>query len=123
VSFVGLDCDDDDESEASWLSLSARLAELLATLEQHFSGGGHVLLCDATGFSTCAAVLSAYLLLRRHQTRFESAELLLCQARPSVYMSVSHKKGLRGLQARLDGLRMKRLDSKLRTSPMVSIAF
>jgi protein-tyrosine phosphatase len=117
-----LECDDEDETDTSWLALLQILSDFTAVLARAIDDGGNVLVCDPTGFSTSAALVSAFLLLK-YQLRVSESEELCVQARPSVYMSVSHKKGLRSMQDRLDKLKLTRLDCRLRTSPIVSIAF
>ena len=122
IRFISINCDDEDHSEESWNSLSAMIPTLLDIFNEASSGGGDLLICDKTCFSTSPTILCTLLLLKRNM-RVESVEELCVKARPSVFLSMSHKKGLRNLQGRLDSLRLKRLDNRLRTSPIVSIAF
>lgn len=122
IRFVNADCDDQDETEQSWKSIENVMPTLLDTFSEAIGTGADVLICDSTCFSTSAAILCSLLLLKRNM-RVEMVEKLCVTARPSVFLSISHRKGILGLQARLDKSRMKRLDNRLRTSPIVSIAF
>ena len=122
IRFMHANCDDDDESDQSWKSIQDVMPTLLDVFSESISNGADVLICDSTCFSTSAAILCALLLLKRNM-RVELVEKLCVAARPSVFLSISHRKGILSLQARLDKLRMRRLDNRLRTSPIVSIAF
>ena len=122
ISFISLNCDDDDSSSSSWDSLCRVLPAFLSSFTEALERGGNVLICDPTGFSSSVALLSIFLLLK-FQTRIETTEELCVKARPCVYLSLSHRRGLRAAQARLDQLQMKRMNSKLRTSSVVSLAF
>ena len=122
IRFIHANCDDDDESDQSWKSIQDVMPTLLDVFSESISNGADVLICDSTCFSTSAAILCALLLLKRNM-RVELVEKLCIAARPSVFLSISHRKGILSLQARLDKLRMRRLDNRLRTSPIVSIAF
>ena len=122
IRFINADCDDEDESEQSWNSIENVIPTLLDAFSEAIGTGADMLICDSTCFSTSTAILCTLLLLKRN-LRVEVVEKLCVAARPSVFLSVSHRKGLLSLQSRLDKSRMIRLDNRLRTSPIVSIAF
>jgi protein-tyrosine phosphatase len=81
-----------------------------------------VLICDPTGISTSAALMCAYLMIRK-QVRMEDFIAVCAERRPSVSMSLSMRRGLDQLQRTMDEKKMKRLDAKVRNSTMLSVGF
>lgn len=122
IKFMSISNDDDDETSASWDSLCNAILEVLSSLSTAVDQGGNIFVCDSSGFTLSATILAVFLLLK-HQIRVENTENQCVIARPCVFLSLSHRKGLIDMQSKLDKMRMRRLDSRLRTSPIISMAF
>ena len=115
--------DDEDTSRTSWDVFSSQLAGLIASLQfLEQIPDSNILIVDDTGTSTAAAILAAYFIIRKQYRLCDIIEKCV-DARPSIAMSLSLRRGLDQLQRTMDDKKMKRLDNKVRNSVVLSVRF
>ena len=118
-----LDLDDDDRGESSWKEFTVHVEMLINAVAEAINGEENTLLIvDETGDSLSPAVFCSFVLLKR-QVRIEDAVSMCTNARPSVSMSLSLRRGLEILQRNLDDKRLKRLRANMRNAQSTSVAF
>lgn len=115
--------DDEDTSRKSWETLTEQLTTLVASLQfLEQVPGSNILIVDDTGTSTAAAILAAYFIIRK-QYRLADIIAKCVEARPSTAISLSLRRGLDQLQRTMDEKKIKRLNSKVRNSVVLSVGF
>ena len=82
----------------------------------------NILICDPTGISTAAGILSSYFIIRKLY-RLEDIMKVMTDVKPNACMSLSLRRGLDQLQRSIDEKKLKRLNDKVRTSEILSIGF
>ena len=121
--FVQLvDVDDDDATDASFLEFKNTISGTLTHLLSLLKGDAEILICDPSGKSTGAALLSIALLFKL-QISIADSLAATCIARPAVQMSRSLRRGLEKIQMDFNEQKMKRLDAKIRNAVVLSNGF
>ena len=118
-----VDVDDEDMTTASWQTLEEKMPSLVRHINELFKRGGvSILICDPSGNSTSITIVTVVLLLR-YQTRIEEMLASCGEARPSMKLSTSLRRGIENLQRKLDEMKLKRLAKKVQHSVILSQAF
>jgi len=118
-----IEADDDDGGHGSWERMLPQLRSIHHEIDTVMKiKKAKLLIVDESGYSTSAAVFCSWRLFV-HMDRVENSVDVCTDARPSVAMCMSLRRGLEISQRALDEKKLKRLREKVRTAQMLSNAF
>lgn len=119
---VEVDCDDADDSRASWQALLAKIPGVLRFMALAASQNRELLIHDATGVSVTPAIVVLHCMVKRRMRRVEATEYVK-SLRREVSLALGMVHGLTELEEELDRRKLARLEARLRDSAVFSMAF